>query len=199
MDIANIDFKIANISISDTNIKSNKHIKTALEQIKNKRIKNELLGYYSATLGIKNRFYNNFIKNDIVELFDVNIDNNVLNASFFLELTSDKVTILNVIFDKNCYYPFRPPTIKLFNDVDYISCLKLSPTRLKELGINNTSCLCCSSLTCKNNWSVQHNLSCIFQEIKNNLCLKIRLIDRIMAQKILDQKIGFFLPLVDFL
>jgi len=199
MDIGSIEFNIPNISISDTNIKSHKHVKVAIEQIKNKRIKNELMGYYSATLGIKNRFYNNFIKNDIVELIDVDIDKNVLNARFFLKLTSNKTTNINVIFDKNCYYPFKPPTIKLFNEFNYIHCLKISPTILQELGVNNKSCLCCSSLICRNNWSVKNKLSDIFQEIKNNLCLKIRLVDRIMAQKVLDQKFGFFLPVVEFL
>jgi len=199
MDIGSIEFNIPNISVSNTNIKSNKHIKVALEQVKNKRIKNELMGYYSATLGIKNRFYNNFIKNDIVELIDITIENNILTASFFLQITSNKVTIISVIFDKNCYYPFKPPSIKIFNNIDYINLLRISPTQLENLGVNNTSCLCCSSLTCKNNWSVQHNLSNIFQEIKHNLLLKSRLIDRIMAQKVLDQKIGFFLPLMEFL
>lgn len=199
MDIGSIEFNIPNISVSNTNIKSNKHIKVALDQVKNKRIKNELMGYYSATLGIKNRFYNTYIKNDIVELIDITIENNILNASFFLQLTSNKITIINVIFDENCFYPFKPPNIKIFNNIDYISLLQISPTQLENLGVNDTSCLCCSSLTCKNNWSVTYNLSDIFHEIKHNLILKSRLVDRIMAQKVLNQKIGFFLPLIEFL
>ena len=190
---------IGNIQLNTDNYTVNNGIKQNLENIRNKRIKNELLTYYSFSLGVKNKFFNRFFLNDDVELFDIQINNNIINASFLLPIVDKKCTFVNIIFTKQHCYPFKPPTVKIFNLHDYISLLKLDPTQLNEIDITTSSCLCCSSILCKSNWDVQKNLGDIFNEIQTNLSIKSRLLDRFFAQKIIDIKFGHFIPLVEYL
>ena len=190
---------IGNIQLNTDNYTVNYNIKQVLENIRNKRIKNELLTYYSFSLGVKNKFFNRFISNNDVELFDIQINNNIINASFLLPIIDEKCTVVNIIFTKQHCYPFKPPTVKIFNLHDYISLLKLDPTQLNEIDITTSSCLCCSSILCKSNWDVQKSLGDIFNEIQTNLSIKSRLLDRFFAQKIIDIKFGHFIPLVEYL
>tara|TARA_B100000242_G_C42899436_1_gene417199 strand:+ start:96 stop:695 length:600 start_codon:yes stop_codon:yes gene_type:complete len=199
MNIGSIQLNIANIQYNTSDYTVNNHLKENLENIRHKRIKNELLTYYSLSLGVKNNFYGRFIKNYDVKIIDIHIENNEINATFLLPVTNEKKTLVNIIFTKQCYYPFKPPNVKIFNSFDYISLLKIDPTQLNKMGITHTSCLCCSSILCKNNWNIQKNLSDVFNEIQENLKIKSRLIDRFFAQKIVDTKFGFFIPLVEFL
>jgi hypothetical protein len=190
---------IGNIQLNTNNYTVNNGIKQNLENICNKRIKNELLTYYSFSLGVKNKFYNRFIKNYNAELLDINIEVNLINVVFLLPIVDEKYTFVNIIFTKEHCYPFKPPIVKIFNLYDYISLLKLDPTQLNELDVNISSCLCCSSILCKNNWNLQKNLGDIFNEIQKNLSIKSRLLDRFHAQKIIDIKFGHFIPLVEYL
>ena len=89
---------IGNIQLNTNNYTVNNGIKQNLENIRNKRIKNELLTYYSLSLGVKNIFYNRFIKNYDAELLDINIDINLINAIFLLPIVDEKCTFVNIIF-----------------------------------------------------------------------------------------------------
>ena len=155
MNVANVQLNIGNIQYNTNDYTVNNHLKQNLENIRHKRIKNELLTYYSLSLGVKNHLYNRFIKNNDAELMDIHIENNTINATFLLPITDEKETFINIIFTKQCSYPFKPPNVKIFNLYDYISLLKIDPRQLNELGITDTSCLCCSSILCKNNWNLQ--------------------------------------------
>lgn len=189
---------IGNIQLNTNNYTVNNGIKQNLENICNKRIKNELLTYYSFSLGVKNKFYNRFIKNYEAELIDIHIEDNTINATFLLPIIDEKYTFINIIFTKHNSYPFKPPVVKIFNS-HYISLLKINPTQLNDVCVTTTSCLCCSSILCKNNWNVQKSLGDIFNEIQSNLSIKSRLLDRFFAKKIIDIKFGHFIPIVEYL
>tara|TARA_Y100000591_G_C21670332_1_gene612585 strand:+ start:44 stop:625 length:582 start_codon:yes stop_codon:yes gene_type:complete len=191
---------INNIQLNTNTYTVNNELKQALESIHNKRIKNELLTYYSFGLGVKNKFFNLFIKNTNAELITIHIDqHNTINATFLLQIIDNKCTYVSIIFNKQTCYPFKPPVVKIFDLYDYITLLKINPTQLNAMGVTNTSCLCCSSILCKNNWSVQKNLGDIFNEIQVNFKIKSRLLDRFFAQKIINTKFGFFIPLIQYL
>ena len=189
--------------IVNTNVESYEYLKNKICSIKNPRIKKELNCYYSLLLGIKNNYYSKFIKNEFINfsLIDVFINNNIINAYFDLSITPHKNTIVNIEFVTTSHiYPWYCPTIKLIN-LEYKNFLIPNKNFSNFLNkINNDSiCLCCSSITCRNNWSISHNINSILHEIYQNLNIKSRFMDNIMCNYIVNKIFGFYLPIDTFL
>ena len=67
------------------------------------------------------------------------------------------------------------------------------------LKIKTTGCLCCDSITCKNNWFVGCKLCDLFDEIHTNLTLKLRIPDLISCKHVVDQIFGHYIPIEEFL
>ena len=139
-----------------------------------------------------------------IEALDENkyvfIDQN--DNSFYFLIKGDlyfKDIIVDLNFEESCY-PFRPPKKIMVNYYDYFEMLRpssLIQDVLKKLA--GIRCLCCSTLLCPNNWNVMKNITNIFQEIKGNLILKRRAIEYILTKKIIDQKFGFYIPILEYI
>jgi ubiquitin-protein ligase len=85
------------------------------------------------------------------------------------------------------YYPFKPPKVE-FNFVNYSAFLKtshMSSILLHQL--RGISCLCCSSITCKDNWSPAITINHIIEEIRTYQTYKKQIIYKVFADKIKDK------------
>ena len=74
---------------------------------------------------------------------------------------------INIEFIMSSHYPFHPPKIKI-NDEDYVDYLvRISQNNQKRLNKKGVKCLCCESLTCRNNWNPSKKLFHIVEEYLN--------------------------------
>ena len=111
-----------------------------------------------------------------------------VNLSFINDLDSLVLTIIdnNITPQFNTFsfvlpneYPFRPPDV-IINGQNYTSLIKFTNReKLNALkSLTNKSCLCCSTITCYDNWSPALKFIDIISEIKHNL----KLVDKILLQ-----------------
>jgi hypothetical protein len=98
-------------------------------------------------------------------------------------LKNDKTELFTFIIDGD--YPFHPPKFQ-YNNNPYSHYLKLPSHRFSDhlKKITNKTCLCCSSLCCKYNWSPAIKLKMFIDELN-----KIQRYKRIIAYKILCDQI----------
>jgi len=96
-------------------------------------------------------------------------------------------------------YPFKNPSEILINGHDYKYLLNFGQKYLKLLGYDESECLCCSTLCCKNNWSVHKNITDVLKEIYKNLRNKLRIKDIKMCRYVVGKKFGHYLPIEEFL
>jgi hypothetical protein len=189
--------EIGNISHNEN---TTNYIQTEINNISNKRIKNELNCYYAYSLGIKNKYFMKILLTakyfKKYKLLDVSSDNDLITVSFFLKVTDYKNTIISLIFNKKGVYPWKPPRVKIFNQHDYLGLLQIDSDFLGKI---NVTCLCCSSITCHNNWNVQKKICNILDEIYENFIIKSRYMDRIMCKKVTEYIFGTYLPIIEFL
>jgi ubiquitin-protein ligase len=91
--------------------------------------------------------------------------------------------IYSLILDSN--YPFRPPKIKI-NFTTYYEFLKISFLPFSEhlRKIHKINCLCCSTVTCGDNWSPAYTTNHIITEIRRFKGYKRDLINKMFADKI---------------
>jgi ubiquitin-protein ligase len=167
----------------------NNYIGRDLLNISNKRVQNELRVYVD-----KN--YNKFIKNDRAHLISIESDNVNTMATFLFYVTDDKFTIVKFIFNKNRCYPFCPPDVRLFDTNYHGGLAKLNTNIMK---FEETICLCCKSLLCKNNWYPGKKLNDIFEEIEINIKIKLRILDKKRCKYVVNKKFGHYVPIEEFL
>jgi hypothetical protein len=72
--------------------------------------------------------------------------------------------------------------------------LKIPEIMTKDLGL---TCLCCQTILC--NWTPIIRLSKIFEEIKNVLNIRRRIVDRIFCRQLINKFFGFYIPIIEFL
>ena len=94
---------------------------------------------------------------------NITIEYNNENSKYILHLSTiikgKKLTFLN-----SPNYPFSPPALNI-NGKDYIHLLSFSFPDLHDyLEKNNSSCLCCSTLLCSNNWKPAIKLMNVMNE-----------------------------------
>ena len=94
-------------------------------------------------------------------------------------------------------YPFKCPYIKL-NGKNYQLCLPIKSSNYFNMG---SSCLCCLSITCGNKWRGTYTIIDILNEyIEFDKLYFSRIRDRYNCKKyICVKKLGFYLPIADFL
>ena len=95
-------------------------------------------------------------------------------------------------------YPFRSPNKIYINGYDYITLLKCQARDLKNLGLEE-KCLCCCSLTCRNNWAPSYNIADLLDEIESNLSIKRAISDSIHCDVIKRKYLIDDIPLISFL
>jgi len=112
-------------------------------------------------------------------------------------------TFLSIILRTPSSYPFAPPKATFLNGDPVHSMFRPSGvhagrilTRLhKEIG----ECLCCASLLCKANWNCHQTLQKVVDQLKLFLSFQTRVSDIMMAEKVVDQHFGHYIPIVEFL
>ena len=164
-----------------------------VKNMKKGRIKNELLSY---ALNDENKQFGKFPIHKDVVLCSIEENSKEIIATYIFYVNVNKTTIINMIFNIDRPYPFYPPKIKIFGHIEYREMLQINMDLFPN---ENIECLCCSSLTCKNNWKPHKLLLDVFNEIKRNLELKMRVVDLICCKHVVDQKFGTYIPVCEFL
>ena len=129
------------------------------------------------------------------------LDSNDNNYYFLINIKNDYFNeiIVSLNFEDSCY-PFRPPKKVLVNYYDYFEMLRPNPIIQDVINkLTGIRCLCCSTLLCKNNWNVMKNITDIFKEVESNLILKRRAIEYVLTKKVIDQKFGFYIPILEYI
>ena len=86
-------------------------------------------------------------------------------------------------------YPFRPPSVKIMGE-RYQNLL----SRFQSSGLyKGASCLCCSTLCCKHNWTPQKDMFDLIVEIYDNLNMMYEPIDECLYKKILEKHLGYYI------
>ena len=84
---------------------------------------------------------------------------------------STLVNINNVTFILSNSYPFSPPSIFIntfSNNISYYQFMISSSPRINRITrtLNNNTCMCCTTITCKNNWMPAYDLKKLMAEIE---------------------------------
>ena len=151
-----------------------------IETIKEKCLKNRIKNEYKELVNLYTNTTNttNTNKYEIFISYDPTIS--IVTITLFETKYNNEYT-----FTINNKYPFQPPTFH-FNNHPYSYYLKLPSEKfgqhLKQF--TNKSCFCCSSLSCKNNWSPGIKLKMFIDELN-----KIRQHKRNIVYKILVELI----------
>ena len=111
---------------------------------------------------------------------------------------STSVNINNVTFILSNSYPFSPPSIFIEpfgnntpsssvsttkslctlsyppNNISYYQFMISSSPRINRITtmLNNNTCMCCTTISCKNNWMPSHTLKKLMTEIENIKLIK---------------------------
>ncbi|VVU95481.1 hypothetical protein CPAV1605_1232 [seawater metagenome] len=116
---------------------------------------------------------------------------NSKNKNLFIKFQSKIFNNIKIYMEISDRYPFRLPNKIQVNNEDYINLLKI-PGQYLEL-VNVTKCLCCSSITCSNNWSVGNKLIDIINEVESIIEMKKRIVYliccRVIKRKYLNHDI----------
>lgn len=154
-----------------------------VSKIKNRRIKADILMIH--------KFQQKY-NNELCKLVDYGED----YIKIQLKFTNKKLTVL-LKFPVD--YPWKVPNI-FVNDVKYINLLKIHQDFLKMIGLYNT-CLCCFTYVCGNNWFPVTKLTSLISEIRDNVKLKRRIVDKIFCKYIIKKYFwdSYPLPISDFL
>jgi hypothetical protein len=144
---------------------------------KNKRIYKE----------IKNDLYENYLidvgymdENEYISGYEKNIVN-IKNKNIFILTFIERIDSF-VGIELDSYYPFKIPKKIIVNDYQYQDLLNIDSNKLKLVGID--SCLCCSSITCSNNWGPTLRIKSILEEIENNMLIKRNIVNKIIINVI---------------
>jgi len=147
-----------------------------IELINEKCLKNRIKNEYNELMNL----YVNSNKYDIFIHYDPIITN--VTVTIIQKLNNDEYTF---IVDRT--YPFYPPRF-YFNNQPYSYYLKMPSQKFSEYlkKFTNNSCLCCSSLSCKYNWSPAIKLRMFIEELN-----KIRQHKRNIVYKLLAEQIKY--------
>lgn len=148
---------------------------------------------------IKETCLKNRIKNEFKELVSLytNTTNTTNNDNYELFISYDPTIseVIITLFEKNYNneytfivnkkYPFQPPTFR-FNNKPYSYYLNLPSEKFaKQLKqFTNKSCFCCSSLSCKYNWSPGIKLKMFIDELNQIRHHKRNIVYKLLVEKI---------------
>ena len=120
---------------------------------------------------------------DTCSLISIDNDYEDKNKSIITILDNTNNFVYSII--PSIYYPFRPPQVQI-NFRPYLQFLKINyldfSVNLKK--IYKINCLCCSTITCPDNWSPGFTISHIIQEARKFKDYKLTLIKKMMSDKI---------------
>jgi hypothetical protein len=109
----------------------------------------------------------------------------------------------DIVFTISNKYPFKPPLIDITYGggryLKYYRDLLCSSYNEEIKNMTGKKCLCCESITCLDNWSPMMNIKQIIDEIKQNMIIKDRLYERLVAKQLIHQKLNKDIPLLSYL
>jgi len=127
-----------------------------------------------------------------------------INTNYYFIILPKSIYINNEIlvtmnFD-NSNYPFRPPKQILIRGIDYMKLLTSNNIIQEFLDKFTTiTCLCCSTLMCRDNWNPHKTIRDILDEIVKIISIRKRMVEHIFAKNITEKYFGFYLPIVEFI
>ena len=108
---------------------------------------------------------------------------------------NNKINKINIVLDDN--YPFRKPINIKVNNYTYKSLIQLSNKQLDMFNIKE--CLCCTSLTCTDNWSPTSTINKLLSEIILNLSYKEKYVMNIIIEVIKRKYLISDIPIYKYL
>lgn len=122
---------------------------------------------------------NLFLQSDKLVFETLTFPNKIINN---VEIIANNVEyVITVTINNNLYkfilpsdYPFKIPLSIHYNNNNYKNILSTNTPKIKYYlkKIYGLSCLCCSSLSCSNNWTPAISIASIINEINYNVKLK---------------------------
>jgi len=112
---------------------------------------------------------------------EVNESSNFDKHKYIVNILDSKNGLIYSIILSNTY-PFKTPGVQI-NFRPYQEFLRVgSSEQLKK--IHKINCLCCSTITCGNNWSPAFTMNHLIDEIRRLKGYKRDIIDKLLADKI---------------
>jgi hypothetical protein len=112
----------------------------------------------------------------------ITIDSNNIMYKSEINFIYKKVNY-SIILLYNQYYPFRGPDKLTINGINIVKLYNIIMNKNKD--ILGNSCLCCKSLLCTANWSINKNINDLIKEILNVIDYKYLYIKRLLLRKII--------------
>ena len=142
--------------------------------------------------GIKKRLTNELVEFSKLGAY-MNVeyipDNKIINLSYIIITIVLKGEDDVYQFELTHDYPFRPPKSFRINYKKYKQYLKIDSTKtLHELKLfKGINCLCCHTISCGDNWGPIMRLYNFIDEYKTLKQYRREIINRILAQKIINK------------
>lgn len=163
----------------------------------NRRINNEVKKYIKNKLLETNVIDNTLIiyTNDhLFKEINIRIVDGKQHIIFINNNKLNKINKINIVLDDN--YPFRKPINIKINNYSYKSLIQLFNKQLSLFNIKE--CLCCTSLTCVNNWTPTSTIKSLLSEIILNLSYKEKYVLYIIVNVIKRKYLINDIPILDY-
>ena len=122
----------------------------------------------------------------------------IINNEYYIS-----IIYKNIIFDiiLSNEYPFKIPLSVVINGRDYKKILAVNEPRVNEYLKKHyhTSCLCCTSIMCPDNWIPMYNISHIINDIMNNIKIKHHIFLYMLCDSIKIKYRCYFLNIEEYL
>ena len=134
--------------------------------------------------------------------FTRRIKNEIKNIIYPTEIYfTDKQLILLVLLDTEIIkfkikssYPFTCPSYITINDIHIRKYHKYIIDNKRYIKDFNNECICCNSLLCNNNWSVNNNLNNLIDECKQIMLYLKKIMEYKMLEKVIKYKTYISMP-----
>lgn len=169
------------------------------DKIINRRVRNEI----RAVLGEHFRLFKPFDPGKVLlEYIETEVNGNHTKDVIYLRLLDGKKTskYIKLVFPNE--YPFIPPSVNvggicygiLLRDLSYNTDGKFMVGDKKGV-----RCLCCETITCKDNWGPTYNIHTVVDEIKRSIELVSCMSLMVLISKIIDKNIRLYVPIDTYL
>ena len=92
-----------------------------------------------------------------------------------------------LFFDFPTEYPLKPPVVT-YHGINIQEIFRTNPIFLEDiLKISGIRCLCCTSILCRNRWTVACGVQQIVDEFRKITTWKARVVERFYCKKIQDR------------
>ena len=119
------------------------------------------------------------------------------------DIWTEEENLLTIVYEST--YPFRPPSVTyegknilvFYRELSNCSNKKIRDDISKLLG--DSGCMCCSTLLCRNNWSVHNTIKNLLEEFEKFCQIKKRSVERFWSDRIASRLLVEDIPLREYL